>query len=285
MLGSEGILGVITEAWMRLQERPRFRSKATMHFGDFDAAVRAVRALSQSGLHPANCRLLDVAEAMVNQVAVGVNVVVLGFESGHHPVRAALDVAIQVCREEGGSCADGPHHTDDGGRVRREGGGGRWRDAFLRAPYLHSALCQMGVVVDTFETACTWDRFDALHADVTASVERAMTELCGGGLVTCRFTHVYPDGPAPYYTFLAPGRSGPDVAGQLAQWAGIKEAASEALMRHGATITHHHAVGRVHRPWYDRQRPEPFARALGAAKAALDPAGILNPGVLIDPVG
>jgi alkyldihydroxyacetonephosphate synthase len=97
--------------------------------------------------------------------------------------------------------------------------------------------------------------------------------------VTCRFTHVYPDGPAPYYTVMAPARPG----GQLAQWSEIKAAASESLLALGGTITHHHAVGRDHRPWYDRQRPDLFARALAAAKAALDPKAILNPGVLIDP--
>jgi alkyldihydroxyacetonephosphate synthase len=90
---------------------------------------------------------------------------------------------------------------------------------------------------------------------------------------------VYPDGPAPYYTILAPARRG----GELEQWAEIKRIASEAVIGGGGTITHHHAVGREHRPWYDRQRPEPFAAALRAAKAALDPSGALNPGVLIDP--
>jgi alkyldihydroxyacetonephosphate synthase len=98
-------------------------------------------------------------------------------------------------------------------------------------------------------------------------------------VVTCRFTHVYPDGPAPYFTVLALGQE-PE---QLAQWSAIKAAAADAIIRSGGTITHHHAVGRDHRRWYDRQRPEPFADALRAAKQALDPAGILNPGVLIDP--
>jgi alkyldihydroxyacetonephosphate synthase len=97
--------------------------------------------------------------------------------------------------------------------------------------------------------------------------------------VTCRLTHVYPDGAAPYFTVLAPARPGDE----LEQWAELKQAASEGIAAAGGTITHHHAVGRDHRAWYDRQRPEPFAEALRAAKSAVDPAGILNPGVLIDP--
>ena len=96
--------------------------------------------------------------------------------------------------------------------------------------------------------------------------------------MTCRFTHAYPDGVAPYFSVLAPGRRG----SELSQWAEIKAAASEALLAAGGTITHHHAVGRDHRPWYDRQRPDVFAAALRAAKSAVDPAGIMNPGVLVD---
>jgi alkyldihydroxyacetonephosphate synthase len=93
-----------------------------------------------------------------------------------------------------------------------------------------------------------------------------------------RLTHAYPDGAAPYFTCLAPARRGEEVA----QWAAVKQAASDAILRAGGTITHHHAVGRDHRPWYDAQRPDPFAAALAGAKAAVDPHGILNPGVLID---
>jgi alkyldihydroxyacetonephosphate synthase len=110
-------------------------------------------------------------------------------------------------------------------------------------------------------------------------VTAAATEAIGaGGRVTCRISHVYPDGPAPYFTVLAPARRGEE----LEQWAQIKAAATDALTAAGGTITHHHAVGRDHRRWYDRQRPDPFAAALRAAKAAVDPAGLLNPGVLID---
>ncbi len=143
-------------------------------------------------------------------------------------------------------------------------------------PYLRDALLRLGVISDTFETAMTWDRFAALHAEVTGAVREALGGPCR---VTCRFTHVYPDGPAPYFTVLAPARRGDEVE----QWDRVKAAASDAMLRAGGTITHHHAVGRDHRPWYDLQRPDPFAAALRAAKAALDPAGVLNPGVLVDP--
>jgi alkyldihydroxyacetonephosphate synthase len=154
-----------------------------------------------------------------------------------------------------------------------------WRSAFLRMPYQRDALARRAVVAETFETACTWDGFDALHAAVTECARKAIEQISGTGVVTCRFTHVYPDGPAPYYGVYASGRWGSLVE----QWDDVKAAVSEAIMAAGGTITHHHAVGRDHRRWYDRQRPDPFAGALLAAKSALDPAGILNPGVLVDP--
>ena len=156
---------------------------------------------------------------------------------------------------------------------------GSWRKAFIDAPYLQSALVSIGVLADTFETACTWAAFPAVHAAITAAAHDALRRTVGGGLLSCRFTHVYPDGPAPYYTFVGPA----PAAGELAAWRDVKAAVSEALHGAGATITHHHAVGRVHRPWYDRERPPLFADVLRAAKRTLDPAGILNPGVLLDP--
>jgi alkyldihydroxyacetonephosphate synthase len=142
------------------------------------------------------------------------------------------------------------------------------------------------VLSETFETAITWDRLEKFHATVMETTRRAIAEVSGvpregrgSPLVTCRFTHAYPDGVAPYFTVLAPAIRG----GEVEQWDEVKAAVSEALIEGGGTITHHHAVGRDHRPWYDRQRPAPFAAALRAAKAELDPAGILNPGVLLDP--
>jgi alkyldihydroxyacetonephosphate synthase len=279
-IGSEGTLGVITEAWMRLQARPRFRNATTATFTDYQRAVACVRRLGQSGLNPSNCRLLDAGEALISGTADGSrHVLLLAFESADHSLDAWMARTLECVRDHGGEVPDGAGATRVDTSGERDGSAGAWRKSFLGAPYLRDALVAMGMVVETFETAVTWDRFAEFHAGVTGAVEDALRRVCGGGSITCRFTHVYPDGPAPYYSVIAPGRRGALVQ----QWDEIKAAAGEAILRHGGTITHHHAVGRDHRPWYDRQRPEPFAAALRAAKAALDPAGILNPGVLIDP--
>ena len=280
-IGSEGTLGIITEAWMRLQDRPTFRAAATARFTHFDDGVAAARALAQSGLYPANCRLLDATEAMVTGADDGsAHVLLIAFESADHPLDAWITRAVECARDHGGVVDDDAVTTRSDEQGERAGAAGAWRSAFVRAPYTRDALVGLGLVNETFETATTWGAFGELHASVVAATTDAMRSVgAWPGIVTCRFTHVYPDGPAPYFTVMAPGRAG----AQLEQWAAIKEAASDALLAHGATITHHHAVGRDHRRWYDRQRPELFADALRAAKHSLDPHGILNPGVLVDP--
>jgi alkyldihydroxyacetonephosphate synthase len=268
LLGSEGILGVVTEAWVRVQPKPAFRAGRAVRFPDFLRGAEAVRAVAQSGLSPANCRLVDALEAQQTGASDGTHaVLVLGFESVDHDVDHALARGLAICREHGGE--------PDAPGAGRSGAVGAWREAFIAMPYLRDALLQLGVLSDTFETAITWDRLPAFHAAVVGAVREALGEPCR---VTCRLTHVYPDGPAPYFTVLAPSRRGDE----LAQWDEMKRAASDAILAAGGTITHHHAVGRDHRPWYDAQRPDPFAAALRAAKRAVDPAGVLNPGVLID---
>ena len=164
-------------------------------------------------------------------------------------------------------------------RRRTKARPGAWRNAFLNAPYLRDTVVAMGMVSETFETAITWDRFAEFHRQLMATARDAVTRVCGKGTVTCRFTHVYPDGPAPYYTILAPGKRG----SQIEQWDEIKAGGFGQLIKLGGTITHHHAVGRDHRPWYDRQRPDGFATALEGGQARARSQGILNPGVLIDP--
>lgn len=294
LIGSEGSLGVIVRAWMRLRARPLQRASCAVRFESFLAGASAVRALVQSGLQPANCRLLDPLEAdLTGLPAGGGALLMLGFEGGaeEYPAAALLRSALAICAGQGGrelharanaATADGAG-TVRAVRTRQSAGEQRsagrdamsgWRAAFLAMPYLRDALVQCGVLSETFETAITWDRLPDFHEAVVYATTHALGEPCR---VSCRLTHVYSDGAAPYYTVLAPARRG----GEVEQWQRVKAAASEAILAAGGTITHHHAVGRDHMPFYARQRPEQFSRALRASKAALDPAGILNPGVLI----
>jgi len=264
LLGSEGTLGVITSAWVRVQARPEHRAGRTVRFQSFEDGAEAVRAIVQSGLRPSNVRLIEAGEARFTMAGDGsAHLLVLGFESPSVPVEGDLERALAFC---GAGEVDPP---------RESGASGAWRSAFLRAPYVRDTLVAIGVLSETFETAITWERFGALREAAVGAARRVLDDE--RATVTCRFTHAYPDGPAPYFTVLAPARRGEEAD----QWWAVKRAVSDAVIDAGGTITHHHAVGRDHRPWYDRQRPEPFAAALRGAKAALDPHGVLNPGVLV----
>jgi alkyldihydroxyacetonephosphate synthase len=299
LLGSEGTLGVVTDAWVRVRPRPEWKAAATVRFERFGDACEAVREIVQAGLDPANCRLLEAAEAELTGAGDGsAHLLLLAFESAHHPVDVPLRIALTAARDHGGT-PDEPRLTEPSTLTGRkldteasnrptngESAADSWRGAFLLAPYLRDTFVACGVLSETFETAITWDRLEDFHATTMETTRRVVAEVSGAPregrgapLVTCRFTHAYPDGVAPYFTVLAPAIRG----GEVEQWDEIKAAVSDALIDGGGTITHHHAVGRDHRPWYERQRPAPFAAALRAAKAELDPAAILNPGVLLDP--
>ncbi|MGO9974300.1 MAG: FAD-binding oxidoreductase [Solirubrobacteraceae bacterium] len=202
----------------------------------------------------------------------------LGFESAAFDFGEAMARALACCADHGGE----RQRAGAGGGLQAATGEddalGSWRHAFMRAPYLRDTLVAMRVLSETFESAITWERLDGFVDGVRSAVQAALREVCGAGTVTCRLTHAYPDGAAPYFTVLAPARRG----AELEQWDAVKTAASDAVIAAGGTITHHHAVGRDHPRWYDRQRPEPFAAALAGAKAAVDPGWALNPGVLLD---
>jgi len=289
VIGSEGILGVIVEAWMRLQDRPVHQASASVVFANMANATAAVRALSQSALFPTNCRLLDPAEARNNGVGDGTSaVLVLGFESADHALAPWMARALELVADHGGQfdteAVARSLAPASGSQEHRKGPAGQWRNAFIRMPYYRDHMVAMGVITDTFETSITWDRFENLYEGVREKAQAAIREICGHDAgISCRFTHIYPDGPAPYFSYSALGTANGRLADALAKWREIKRATNEIVVSQGGTVTHHHAIGRDHRSGYEMQSPPLFRAALSSAKKTLDPAGILNPGVLIDP--
>jgi len=286
VIGSEGALGIITEATLRAFRRPTYRASATVFFAELAGAVDAARMVVQAGLQPSNCRVLDRNEALMSGVSADQCALLLGFESADHELGEWMDRALKLAVRQGGHAE--PARYTRGLSKRRNSiapkarGLGTttdtWRASFLRGPYLQSALVPYSVMVDTFETACVWSRFEALDREVRAALAEAMAPW-GGGMVSLRFSHVYPDGPAPYYTFGLRADRGREIEQHMS----IKRAVSDALARAGGTITHHHAVGRLHQEWYEAERPALFGDVLRAAKRVLDPASIMNPGVLVRP--
>lgn len=272
--GSEGIFGIVTSAWMRVLKIPKYKATQTVNFAEFGQAVEAARSIAQSDLYPSNARLVDPMEAYNNGLGNGRStVLILGFESHHHDVTHSMQAALKFCETYGGQWEQKDPNQ------KRNKKADVWKDAFLQAPYMRDELVKLGLIVETFETATTWTNFPTFHKNIKKAVMAAIQEHCEGkGFITCRFTHLYPDGPAPYYTVMAKGKTGL----QLKQWDAIKKAASDAIIANSGTITHHHAVGRDHAAHYAKQRTEIFGSVLEAAKLRLDPEWVMNPGVLLE---
>lgn len=268
VLGSEGTLGVITEVTVRVRRAPSERAYEAWSFPDFATGAEAMRRLSQDRLLPTVLRLSDETETMVNlasQSDVGGESVsgclmIVGHEGDPSAVatrRAAVTAAL----------------ADLGGSPLGEERGHTWAAGRFHAPYLRDSLLDAGVLVETLETATFWSRRDEVYTEVKAALEASLGE---GTLVMCHVSHVYETGCSLYFTVAA--RQGDDP---LAQWLAAKAAASDAMIDHGATITHHHAVGTDHKPWLAREIGPVGVAMLQGLKGAVDPTGVLNPGVLI----
>ena len=149
-IGSEGILGVITEASMRLQDRPTFRASTSVEFTDYKDALNALRQISQSGLFPANCRLLDSSEAVMNGAGDGSkHILILAFESADHDKTASLNRALEICSDNNGLYEEPDSNKKD---AHRTGSSGNWRSSFIKAPYFRESFTRRGIIQDTFET-------------------------------------------------------------------------------------------------------------------------------------
>ncbi|MEI5673538.1 MULTISPECIES: FAD-binding oxidoreductase [unclassified Nocardioides] len=269
LLGSEGAFGVITAVTVRVRRLPAEKVYEGWHWPSFEAGRDAMRTLAQAGLLPTVLRLSDEAETSINLArpdAIGDSshggcLMITGYEGTPEAVAARRDAVTRVLTGLGGLTADA-------------GVGPAWVEGRFRAPYLRDSLLDVGVLVETLETATFWSNVPRLYADVKAAL---VASLGTSTLVLCHVSHVYETGCSLYFTVAAQESDDP-----LAQWAAAKAAASDALVATGATITHHHAVGTDHKPWLAAEIGALGVSVLRAVKADLDPTGILNPGVLVD---
>jgi alkyldihydroxyacetonephosphate synthase len=268
LLGSEGAFGVITSVTVRVRRAPAVTTYDGWRWPSFDAGSDAMRTLAQAGLLPTVLRLSDEAETaldLADPSSIGGTddpgcLMITGYE-GTEAAVAARRAAV------------GAVLADLGGTALGAEPGEKWSRGRFDAPYLRDALLDHGVLVETLETATFWSDRERLHADVKAALTASLGD---GTLVLCHVSHVYETGCSLYFTVAA--RQGDDP---IAQWQAAKSAASDAIIAAGATITHHHAIGTDHKPWLAQEIGEVGVRVLRAVKAELDPAGILNPGVLI----
>lgn len=291
LIGSEGTLGVITKARMRIRRLPEVRKYEGLMFKSFRDGINAIRETMQSGLIPGMMRLSDPDETTVSlllssqpkQFAEKVTrkfglwmlerlgyvspqrcVMILGVEGDHTTVKAERQVAVSACKRNGAFALG-------------EGVGRTWLNERFELPYLRDVLLDHCILVDTLETATTWDNLETLHGAIKKSIEDAIAEMGVIGLAFAHVSHAYWDGASIYYTLVAPQVKGKEVQ----QWLRIKRAATDCIMRNGGTLSHHHGIGKDHAPWIRQELGANGLSLLKAMKEKLDPKGIMNPGKLL----
>jgi len=287
LVGSEGTLGAIVEATLRVRPRPSVRRYEAFSLPRYEAGVDAFRALVQAGAAPDVARLSDPVETQVSFALSGGPVLATRALTGYLRARGHGEGCLAIAGWAGTDEAAVRRRRAASGRVLRAHGalalgtpvGRAWEHGRFHAPYLRDELLAHGVMVETLETAATWDRLLALHDAVAAALDGALRGRGTPPVVMSHVSHVYRAGASLYFTFVARQQEG----AELAQWHAAKAAASDAILAAGGTITHHHAVGRDHAPWLGDEVGSLGLDLLRAAKAALDPAGIMNPGKLVDP--
>jgi alkyldihydroxyacetonephosphate synthase len=271
-LGSEGAFGVLTEVTVRIRPVPGVTAYGAWTFRDFESGAAAVRTATQRGIRPTVLRLSDASETRVN-AALGGHVTRL---------RGALAVATfeGTTKAEAVATRAALHEVfrTHGGRSRGEEPARSWERGRFTSPALRDTLLDMGVLAETLETATTWAQLPGLKRAVTDALTAALTADGTKPLVLCHVSHVYPSGASLYFTVVAALTTDPAL-----QWQRAKDAASRAIGAAGGTITHHHAVGRDHRPYLEDEIGRLGIAVLRAVKETLDPAGIMNPGVLVTP--
>ncbi len=269
VLGSEGTLGVITGLTVQVRPVPEARVYEGWRLPSFAEATAAVRALAQDGPLPTVLRLSDEAETALGLAggelggaASGGSLCVVGWEGSAAEVEARRAAGVRVLSGHGGE--------------PEAGAGERWLEGRYRGPYLRDALLAAGALVETLETACFWSELPSLYEAVGGALRDALTAQGTLPIVMCHISHVYASGASLYFTVGAAQLDDP-----VTQWRLAKRAAGEAIHAAGGTISHHHGVGRDHIDIYSAEVGDLGVGVMRALKAALDPAGILNPGVLI----
>jgi len=284
IVGSEGVLGVIPEATVRVRPVPQARRYEAWIAESFEAGAEIVRALAQGPGLPAVIRVSDEEETRSSLALSGPRgaagrafdaylglrrrrdgaLVIVGYEGSEESVARRRALTVRALRAGGAACLG-------------QAAGRSWERGRYHGPYLRDALMEMGAMVETLETSHTWSRLADLHEAVGAAIRGALEAQGTPGLVLCHLSHAYADGASLYFTFIARARREQPVE----QWRAVKRAASEAIVAHGGTITHHHAIGRDHAPYMPAEVGETGVEALRAIKERLDPAGIMNPGKLL----
>lgn len=284
VIGSEGVFGVIPDVTVRVRPAPTVKRYEAWMAESFTAGSEIVRALAQGPGLPEIIRVSDEEETEGTLALSGPRglsgrlfggylgmrkrrggaLMIVGFEGDEEHVARRRALAVRALR-------------DGGGAYLGQAAGRAWEHGRYQGPYLRDTLMGMGAMVETLETSHNWSRLEELHSTVGEAIRGALADQGTPGLIFCHLSHAYADGASLYFTFISRSRCGAEVE----QWRAVKQAASEAIVAHGGTITHHHAIGRDHRPYMEAEIGRGGIDVLRAVKDQLDPVGIMNPGKLL----
>jgi alkyldihydroxyacetonephosphate synthase len=283
-IGSEGVLGIIPDATVRVREVAESERYETWMAESWEAGCAAIRALAQDEALPDVIRLSDAEETQTSLALGGPRGVAGALFGGYLSLRRRSEGCLVVVGIEGVPERVARRRTIVARALRGAGavylgqaGGRSWKRGRYEGPYLRDALMDAGAMVETLETSHTWTRLQELYRGVGEAIREALAGQGTPGIVLCHLSHAYPDGASLYFTFVARRLAGAEVE----QWEKVKSAACEAIVKAGGTITHHHAIGRDHAPYMEAEVGALGLDVLRAAKERLDPAGVLNPGKLI----
>jgi alkyldihydroxyacetonephosphate synthase len=285
VIGSEGVFGVIPDVTVRVRPAPRQRRYEAWMAESFEAGAEIVRRLAQGPGLPDVIRISDEEETEVSLALSGPRGLAGSLFGGYLGLRRRRSGSLVIVGLEGDEesvarrRALSVRELHRGGAVYLGQSAGRsWEHGRYQGPYLRDTLMGMGAMVETLETSHTWTELTGLHAAVGGAIRDSLAGQGTSGLVFCHLSHAYPDGASLYFTFISRSREGAEIE----QWRQVKQAACEAIVARGGTITHHHAVGRDHAPYMEAEIGRTGLDVLRAVKAQLDPAGIMNPGKLLD---
>lgn len=284
IVGSEGVLGVIPDVTVRVRRSPPVRRYEGWMAESFEAGAEIVRGLAQDGALPDVMRVSDEEETRASLALSGPRGLKGALFGGYLRARRRSGGALMITGVEGTQEVVARRLAVVRRAMQRGGAaslgasaGTAWQRNRYHGPYQRDLLLDRGAMVETLETSHTWARLGDLHQAVGSAIRGALEAERTPGLVLCHLSHAYRDGASLYFTFIAPAKQDAPID----QWWAVKKAASEAIVATGATITHHHAVGRDHAPWMEAEVGALGLDVLAAAKERLDPAGIMNPGKLL----
>jgi len=284
VLGSEGVLGVITDVGVRVRPLPERKRYEGWFAPGFAEGIDIVRDLAQAGELPDVVRLSDHEETRVSLAMSGLEGIKRSGLDAYLRLRRRRDGCMLIVGWEGERDAVERRRQLTTGMMRARGAvplgasaGEAWERGRFEGPHLRDVLIDRGILVETLETSHAYARLEELYAAVGGALTDAIERGGGRGVVMCHVSHVYRDGASLYFTFLTAARTGSEIE----QWRELKGVACEAIVATGGTITHHHAVGRDHAPYMEREVGALGLDVLRATKERLDPAGIMNPGKLL----